>query len=119
MPPVGAGLSVSLDNFLQAPHLSPTFASSRLVLSDFTLPTISCPAIRNFKAKGTGHVSGYEAVGPPIRAPAALSSTCGLVWDGQAMDHTCQRRNICARGKEPLVLKSGATIIAGYLMRAR
>ena len=54
-------------------------ASSRLVLYDFTLPTISCPAIRSFKAKGTGHVSGYEAVGSPVRAPAALSS---IGWRG-------------------------------------
>lgn len=81
--------------------------SSSLVLSDFTLPTISCSAIRNFKAKGTGHVSGYEAVGPPLRAPAAVSTKfwlCLLVWDGHAMDHTDERRNIWTRRKKLLVL---------------
>lgn len=77
-------------------------ASSRLVLSDFTLPTIFCPAIRDFKGESTRHLSGYETVGPPLRAPAAVSTKswlCLLVWDGHAMDHTYERRNIWTRGK--------------------
>jgi len=78
-----------------------------LFLSDFTLPSIFCPAIRDFKGERVRHLSGYEAVGPPLRAPAAVSTKswlCLLLWDGHAMDPPHERRNIRTRGEKPLVL---------------